>query len=245
MPYSDRLMFMEKYGGSSVGPGVAKSKLANLLSGTWQCAFAGALAFVGLVLPMDFFIKLNSLLMSLRPIEIVAVYGVAWILYCGMGLLIGGIVGLAGAGLLILIRKYTRETIRFFALLIIALVLAKALQQGLLAYLGELSGSGKPLAVSSLASRVLVVGVAVWLAWRHFVILTRLRSFLSAVAVCGACAVGLAIVMAIVPSNERRQDSVDGYSQGPAPSHHPDHDRYSRSQPHVPVRLLPGHDSCA
>ena len=192
-----------------------RSRPSTLVSAAWQGALAGGLAFVGLLLPVDFFTRLNSLLMSFRPLEIVSVYGAAWITYAILGLLAGGVIAFVGAGLLILVRKYNPIVPRFLASLVIALVLARALQQAVSEFIGEAAGSTN-VPGFSLVTRLLMVGFAVWLAWRQSSILIRLRSFLNFVAVCGLSAVGVALVMAAVPEG-RRQDTRPSSTQGQRP----------------------------
>jgi len=205
------------YSGSLIDHGVVKNKLFTLVSGTWQGALAGALAFVGVALPMDFFIKLNSLLMSLRPLEIVPAYASAWILYAILGLLTGGGAAFVITGFLILIRRYSPAMGRFLGFLIISLILGRTLLRGFMEFTSSFTESGKPLELNSLAAKALVLAFGVWLAWRQSSVLTRLREFLNFVAVCGACAVGVAILMAALPSSERRQDPTPITTAGPRP----------------------------
>jgi len=193
------------------------NKLHSLISSTWQGALVGGLAVVGLLLPVDFFVKLDSLLLSLRPLEIIPVYATAWVLYLLLGVIAGGLVAFVASGILILIGKYTPEAGRFLAFLIIALVLARALQRGLFQFAGGFTATGKPLDMDALPSKLIILGFAVWLAWRHATILTRLRGFLKAIAACGACAAGLAILMAALPSDERRQAPLPSAANGVRP----------------------------
>ena len=54
-----------------------KSRFHTLMAGVWQGALAIGIAVVGMVLPVEFFGRPDSLLLYLRPLEIVSVYASA------------------------------------------------------------------------------------------------------------------------------------------------------------------------
>ena len=176
-----------------------RNRLSALTSATYLGVEAGALTAVGLQLPVDFFGHLSSVLMYMRPLQLIPFYSAAWLAYLILGGLAGGLMAFAAAGVLVLFRRDSRETVRSLTLWITAVVTVAVLFWGFRAYLEGTflnrlrSSMGRGFAVANV---MFVLGLSFWLVARHRPIISRLRGFLTAIALCGSLAVGGTVLMA-------------------------------------------------
>jgi arylsulfatase A-like enzyme len=166
-----------------------KNSVLPLTSAAWQGATIGALNAVGLLLPLDFFYQLHSLLMTVRPLQLIPLYSWGWIVYLILGGLAGGLLAVAIASVLVLLRRDSHKIIGILALWVTSSILVEVLVREVKAYLHIVFLN------NSAVNLALIFGLSSWIAVSQRAMITRLMEFLKAVALSGGIAAGITFLV--------------------------------------------------
>ena len=179
---------------------------SSLLRLTWLGAAAGALAASNLVMPVLFLQHAHGMLLEMRTLQLIPVYGTAWVIYFILGGLAGAFTGLISASVQVIFRLDQRESGKVLALWILSSVLVFALVKSVLGYLeGGVLERIQTVWTFRGAKWALAFGLSVWLVSQQAAMLVRLRSFLKGLSLIGLLAFG-ATLLTSIPDTEPRAD---------------------------------------